>query len=292
MGGRPDALTLAAFAGFVLLAGANGTAIVVSNRELAPFWGAALRFVGAAAIFLVLALATKRTFPTGRALLGAALYGLFAFGGTFAFIYWALQFVKPGFAQVVIALAPLLTLLLALAQHQERFRWPALVGALTCFGGIAFIFQEQLTRAAPIAALAALVGAGLCIAEGNIIAKRFPKSDILTTNVVAMGLSGLLLLALSFAALETRAVPTVWTTWLALAFLVVIGSVAAFALALFVLQRWSASAASYSWVLLPLVAVPLSAWITGEAVTLTLLAGGALVIVGVYVGAIWQPNAR
>ena len=41
-----------------------------------------------------------------------------------------------------------------------------------------------------------------------------------------------------------------------------------------VVNRWPASAASYQTVLMPLVAVALSAWLEGEALTIGLLLGG------------------
>ncbi|MHB8606143.1 MAG: DMT family transporter [Thermoplasmatota archaeon] len=282
----PDASTLVAFVGFVLLAGANGTAISFINRGLAPFWGASLRFIPAALVFIALALAARRPFPRGRALVGVVLYGLLAFAGTFGPIYWALQYVKPGIAQVILALAPLLTLLLAVAQRQERFRWAAFFGALACLAGIAYVFRAQLRSAVPLSGLLAILLAALSLAEGTVAAKRFPKADILTTNVVAMGVAGVVLLALSFAVHEPHALPQRGDTWIAAAYILVAGSVAAFALFLFVLQRWSASAAAYQWVLLPFVAVPLSAWLTGERVTSALLIGGIVVLVGVYFGAI------
>jgi drug/metabolite transporter (DMT)-like permease len=106
-----------------------------------------------------------------------------------------------------------------------------------------------------------------------------------------MGVAGALFLALSFATGEAHALPTNATTWTALLYLIVIGSFAAFLLFLVVLQRWAASAASFQWVMLPLVAVPLSAVLTGESVTTALLVGGVLVLLGVYIGAIWRPRS-
>jgi drug/metabolite transporter (DMT)-like permease len=65
-----------------------------------------------------------------------------------------------------------------------------------------------------------------------------------------------------------------------------VGSVAIFALFLFILKRWTASATSYLFVLFPISAVALSAWLEGEPLSTTLLLGGALVVLGVYVGAL------
>lgn len=287
---RPDGVTLSAFAGFVLLAGANGTAVNFTIRELAPQWSAAVRFLAAAVLFLGFAFATKREFPRGRALVGAVLYGVVAFAFTYGLIYWAFGSVKPGVAQVVIALVPLLTLVMAVAQRQERFRWTTLAGAVMCLVGIAFTFRDQLAGQAPLWALLALVGATLCIAQSTVMAKRFPKADVIATNGVATAVAGLLLLALSFALGEEHALPRLAATWWALAFLVLVGSVAAFVLFLVVVHRWTASAASFQWVLLPLVAVPVSSWLTGEPITPALLGAGVLILGGVYLGAFWRPR--
>lgn len=71
-----------------------------------------------------------------------------------------------------------------------------------------------------------------------------------------------------------------------------IGSVGVFALYLFVLRRWTASAASYQYVLFPLVTVALSAWLQGERITWTFAFGSILVVVGVYRGALRQSSMR
>jgi drug/metabolite transporter (DMT)-like permease len=79
-------------------------------------------------------------------------------------------------------------------------------------------------------------------------------------------------------------------TWAALTYLVLFGSIATFVLALYVMARWTASASSYQLVLMPIVTVISAAWLAGEAVTPSLVVGGLLVLVGVYVGAIARPE--
>ena len=49
---RPDRVTLAAFVGFVLIAGAVSVAIRLGSFELPPFWAATLRYAMAVPIFL------------------------------------------------------------------------------------------------------------------------------------------------------------------------------------------------------------------------------------------------
>jgi drug/metabolite transporter (DMT)-like permease len=81
-------------------------------------------------------------------------------------------------------------------------------------------------------------------------------------------------------------------TWLALAYLVVFGSVVVFILVLYVLERWTASATSYTFLLTPLVAIVLGALLLDEQVRPTFLLGGVLVLAGVYVGAFYKPRGR
>lgn len=287
-----QALVLASFVGFVVLGGANGTAVAYSNRELAPFWGAALRFVAATLAFAVIALVRRRPFPRGRELHGALWFGLLAYFGTYALIYWAFETVKPGAAQVILALVPLVTLGLASLQRVEPFRWTALAGGVVCLAGIAYIFRGSVAAGVSASGILALLGATLCIAQAGLVAQRFPKADWAITNVVALAPAAALFLALSLAVREPWIVPHRPATWVAVTYLVVFGSVAAFALYLHVLRNWPASRAAYQWVLLPIVAVPLSALLTGEPMTLGLVTGAAVVLVGVYVGAFWRPRTR
>jgi drug/metabolite transporter (DMT)-like permease len=68
--------------------------------------------------------------------------------------------------------------------------------------------------------------------------------------------------------------------------LAVIGSVLVFLLFLVVLQYWTASRASYGFVLIPIVTLLLSAWLDDEAISTSLVLGGLLILTGVYVGAL------
>ena len=184
---RPD---LAAFGGAVLIGGSNFVAVKLSNTELAPMYGAALRFTGAAAIFGLLALALSVPLPRGAALGGDAIYGALAFGGAYG-----------------------------------------AVGAL-------------------------------------------------------------MLWIASVAASEPWTLPSQSSTWLAVVWLATAGSVGLFYLVLLVIQRWTASAAVYSLALTPVVAIALGAVLAGEPVTIGVVAGAAIVLLGVYVGAIRRPTDR
>ena len=284
VGGSLDRTTLLAFAGIVLLGGVNGSAIRVGNAELGPFWGATLRF-GLASLVLFAIVAVRHVrLPRGRALLGSTVYGLLSFGVTFALINWALVETPAGLAQVILALVPLLTLLLAVAQGIERFRLQGVVGSLVSIAGVALIFGERLGGVPLVSMLAILVGAA-SLAEANIVAKRLPHCHPVANNAIGMGVGAVLLLGLTLVSGESLAVPVRPSTLVALGYLALVGSVVVFTLYLVVIQRWTASATSYTLLLMPLVSVIVAAVVLNEPITPILVLGGLLVLAGVYLGA-------
>ncbi len=282
------ALPLLAFAGIVLLIGSNIVAIRLSNRELPPLWGAGARFLVAAGLFLVLMQVRGLRFPRGRSLLGSVLFGLTGIAAYFAFVYWGLVEVGAAYGQVLLSLVPLITFFLALAQGLERFRWPAVAGAIVTVAGIATIFHQQAGQVVSALSLLALLAAAVCAAQAGIILKLYPPESLLAANTVAMSFGAAILIALSVASGETPVLPARPETWAAFAFLSTIGTVGTFLLVMYLLRHWSASAASYQYVLAPVVALALAAIVLGERVGADFFVGGALVLSGVYLGAILQ----
>jgi drug/metabolite transporter (DMT)-like permease len=287
-----DRQVIAAFLGVVLFGGLNAIAVKATVGELAPFWGAAVRFVSAGAIMAGLVILARREFPRGRSLTGGMLYGAVGFAASYGLIYTGLRETPAGTAMVLIALTPLFTFGLAIIQGQERFRVQGLVGALVALAGVAVVFADQLSADVPIASLGFVVLGAICIAETGVIIKWIPRSDPFGTNAVAMLTGGTILLVASRVASEEWAVPAQPATWAAIGYLVVLGSVLMFALYVFALERWTASAVSYVTLLMPLVTVSVAAAVIAERVSPALLAGAAIVLVGVYVGAFLRVPRR
>ena len=283
----PDRVTLAAFVGIVFFGGFNAIAIKYSNAELPPFWGATLRFGLAAALLLVVLLARRIALPRGQQLVGSVLYGILGFAISYALVYWALLEVPAGTAMIILALVPLLTLVLAVVQGLEQFRWQGAAGALVAVAGIAIVFSDQaagtsLTNLLPMVAI--LLGA-LAIAESSVVVKRLPRSHPIANNALAMSVGAALLLIVSLVAGEAWSAPQQASTIAAVGFLVVIGSVGLFMLFLFVIERWTASSTSYTVLLMPLITVAAATVLVDEPITAGIVAGGALVLAGTYIGA-------
>jgi drug/metabolite transporter (DMT)-like permease len=281
-----DRLVLGAFGVIVLLGGTNFVAGRVSIRELPPFWAGGLRLAAAAAVLLALVAIQRLPVPRGRALLGVLAYGVLGFGAAYGFAYWGFQQVSAGLGAVILSVTPLFTFGLALLHGQENFRWRPLLGGAVALAGIAVMFSGTVSAAVPLASLLAIVAMALCNAEASVLVKQFPKSHPITTNAIAMLIGAVMLLVLSGLFREPRPIPTQTSTWVALLYLIVLGSTTLFVLFLFVLRSWPASTVSYMFVLFPFVAVALSVWLDGTRITPALALGGILVLLGVFVGAV------
>ena len=133
---RPDSKILAAFTAMVFIGGTNFVAVRLSDRGLAPLYGAGLRFVGAAVLLCIFLVVRHIAPPTREQLKGTLLYGALGFGASYAFAYLALVSLPSGVAAVVMGSVPLITMLLAVAHGVERFRLRGLVGGTIAIAGI------------------------------------------------------------------------------------------------------------------------------------------------------------
>jgi drug/metabolite transporter (DMT)-like permease len=233
-----ERVALTAFLSYAVLAGGNAVGVRFSNRELAPLWGASLRFALAAALLLAVMVLLRLAFPHGRALVGSLLYGLFNIGAAFGLTYYGLVHIHAGLGQILLALVPLATLLLAVLWRQERLGAAAVIGTLLALTGVAVISYSPLHKNVPLLSVLAVVGGAICFAQALVLVRRFPPVHPVTMNAIGMTTGAALLLPAALIADEPIVLPHRLETWAAMAYLVVIGSVVVFLLYLIVLRYW------------------------------------------------------
>jgi drug/metabolite transporter (DMT)-like permease len=281
---RADRITLIAFLLAVGFGGLGTVFVRVTLREIPPMWGGALRFTTAAIILLAIVRWRRIERPRGRALIGAMLFGLLGMGLSTLLIYRSLVSTPAGVTQVILALVPLETLLFAVAVRLEAFRWEGLIGSAIAIVGVAVVFGDQLNSNVPLTGLVAVLGAGLSISSTTVALKWFPSSNPLAAASVALPMGAALFWVASFAFGEPHDLPTTPAVWAALAWLTFVGTLGVMLLFLFVVGRMSASKASYQFLLMPLVTVVASSIVNGEQISPAFIVGGAIVLMGVYVG--------
>ena len=288
----PDRLTLAAFALFIILAAGAPVAIRFTYAELPPFWSATARFGTGALIFWVLVLLRKIPMPRGHELVGAALFGALSIGGGFVLAAWGLVKTPAALTSVLLALMPLLTIFFASLHGLESLRWQGLMGSLLAVAGIAVVFGGSTGEALSIPHVLAIIAAAAFLAEAGVVVKKFPRSHPYATNAIAMTVGVVILGAASLLSGERWVVPSLANTWIALGYLVIVVTVFAFLLYLYVLRRWTASGASYGFVMSPLITVILATQLAGEQITSSFIVGAGLVLSGVVLGALLPSKAN
>ncbi len=279
-----DRTALIAFVVAVLVLGGNPVGVRFSNRELAPFFGAALRFAISAAVLFAIVALRGIALPRGRALVGAGLYGFGQFFLNFALLYWALVEVSAGTFSVVFATLPLWTILLSSAVGFERLTARNVIGTLVAVAGLAVVFASEISGNVPLVRVGAILAGALSAAGTGVLVKAFPRTDPVATNAVGTLVGAPLLLVLAAVAGERLALPHETATWLAIAFLV-LSTVVGFVTVTFVILRWTPSAAAYQVTISPIVTVVLATLLAGEAFGPGFFVGGAIVLLGVVIGA-------
>jgi drug/metabolite transporter (DMT)-like permease len=279
-------------AGFLLLTAIWGTTWAVIRVGLGgvpPFTGVALRFTLAGAILLALA----RPFGVrlGRAPHERALWlanGVLSFCLSYSAVYWSEQYLPSGLAAVLFATFPLFVAALAhFLLPGERLRGGAALGLVLGFAGVAVIFSDDLTllggEAVRRAAFVMLVSP-LVSALASVLVKRWGSGvHPLSLSAVPMLFAGVVMGAVAF--LVERQLPLVLDARSvgAILYLAILGSAVTFTVYYWLLAKMKATSLALTSYLIPIVAVAVGALAFDEPLRPRLLAGSALVLVGVVV---------
>jgi len=261
---------------------------VVVEADIPPLLGMGVRFLVAALLlmgFLTLRGGPRSLRVTGRELRAAAIMGTLLLLMGNGFVAVAEQTVPSGLAALIVGAVPLWFVLLRVSGG-ERPRTMTWLGVLVGFGGIAAVSLPRggIDGVEPWGVMVILV-ATLSWALGSYFSPRLglPRGALVATAYemlaggVIMTIVSLLVGELNgFAPAEVPA-----RGWLALAYLVVIGSLLGYTAYGFALANAPLSlVGTYAYVN-PVVAVFLGWLILAEPVTAVVLGGGLLVVLGV-----------
>ncbi|WP_198663434.1 EamA family transporter [Jiangella endophytica] len=261
---------------------------VVVEADIPPFLGMGLRFLAAGLLmlgYLWLRHGRERLRVSPRELRGAAVMGLLLLVLGNAMVAVAEQTVPSGLAALVVGAISLWFVLLQVAGGQ---RPPALtwIGILVGLAGVAVIcLPRGGIEGVEAWGIGILLFGTISWAFGSYFSPRLglPR-NALVASAYEMLTGGVLLLIVSaatgeFADLHVASVPA--KGWLALVYLIVLGSLLAYTAYGYLLAHAPLSLiGTYAYVN-PVVAVILGWAILAEPVTSIVLAGGALVVGGV-----------
>jgi drug/metabolite transporter (DMT)-like permease len=269
----------------VLVWSSTWVVIAVGLEDVAPFFGAGIRFALAGMGVLVAAALLRR--PLRTDVLLAVLVGVLPFATSYGLIYWAEQYVTSGLAAVLFGVLPLYVALLgAIFLPAEPLRARLLAGIGIAIGGLVLAFGESLGLGGERAGLAAgaVVLASLSSAIGNVAIKlRAAKVDALVMNGWAMLIGGVLLLAVSAPTEDWAA--TIWSPASigSILYLAAFGTGFTFVTLTVLLRELPAVTVSFISMVIPFGALALGAIFRDEPVTALAVFGALLVVAGIAV---------
>ena len=271
--------------------GFNFVVIEVGLRSgLPPLLMAALRFVVAALPVLWL---PRPAIPGGR----LVAIGMFLFVGQFALLFTGMAAgMPPGLASVTQQSQAFLTALLAAAVLRERPSARAVAGMVVAFSGLALIGTTAGGGGMTGLGLALCLAGAASWAVGNVLLRGAGSSPGGPVALMAwLGLVPILpLLALSLAVEGPRAVGHALvgingSGIAAVLYLAVPATLVGYGIWGFLMARYPATTVAPFALLVPITGAVSSAVVTGESFGGVRLAGMALVVAGLAVGALRWP---
>ena len=271
-----------------LVWGSTYLAIRVVVESAPPLLAMGTRFLFAGAILaaiLALRHGPGRLRVTRRQLGAAGLVGaLLLLGGNGA-VALAERTVPSGLTALLIAATPFFLVCLRTGTGDPPRGW-SIAGTLIGFVGIAVLARPGgHTGDIETWGLLLLIFASFSWAIGSFLSPRLPlPASPFVATMWEMSLGGLALLMMGAARGELRGFSVAQVegvAWAWLAYLVLVGSLAAFTAYIWLLHNAPISlTATYAYVN-PVVAVILGALVLAEPVTLSIVLGGLVVVVGV-----------
>jgi drug/metabolite transporter (DMT)-like permease len=261
--------------------------IKIGLADLPPFTFAAIRFVFASIILVLLISARGVRWPRQRKdWLLIAIVGLLQFSLNYGLVFWGEQHISSGLAAVLQSTFPAFGLIIAhYYLPAERITARRIFGVLLGVVGVSIIFSDQLTVAGHLALLGsmALVLSAFFGSYGNVLVKAYgTKIDpqVLAAGQMIFGLPPLLMLGL---VTEGNPLSFRWTTMaiISLAYLVIVGSVIAFGLYYWLVRHMDVTKTMLIALVTPVVAVVLGIVVLNEQLNWRLFAGAACIISGI-----------
>jgi drug/metabolite transporter (DMT)-like permease len=285
---RTKIAAIAAFVALCIIWSSTWLAIKFGLRDLPPISFVALRFIIAVIVLLAISVGRVRLLPPNRGDFKLLAYtGVLMFAINYALLFWAELYVSSGLSAVLQATIPIFGMVFAhYIIPSEPLRAARIAGAVLAIGGVAVICSRLLDFGGLLAFWGgvAIVFGAAGAAFSNVLLKaraiRLAPAMIAAWQMI-FGLVPLLIVGLL---VEGNPLQFHWTPRAAfcLVYLAIPGSAFAFLLLYWLMPRMSVTNLQTISFITPPGAVAFGWLLGGETFNLWSLAGGALVLAGVW----------
>jgi drug/metabolite transporter (DMT)-like permease len=271
----------------VVIWSANFVVAKAAVEALGPLTFTSIRYVVATStLFLLVRWRLGPVRPPARTALTLIGLGMLGFGGYQLLWSIGLTQITAGDSALIVAVSPVLTVLLAGAVGMDRLTPPKLVGALVAFGGVAVVVTagRELSLGASLVGELLTLGAAVLWAVYTIAGTRMLR-QVDPLQATAWAVLGGMLFLLPFGAHEIATSPPPEVTPAAVLGILYSGALAAAVSNVLVfnaIRLVGPSRVIVSQFLVPFGAVVLGALVLAEPVGIAQVAGGAVIVFGVW----------
>jgi len=289
----PTLWVVIAFALVYVVWGSTYFFIQMAIHGFPPFLMGAVRFVIAGALMLSwCAIKGDKLWIAGD-VKTAAMSGCLMLVGGMGIVIWAERTLPSAMVAIIVSIGPLWFVILDKPNWKKNLRSASIVGGLVVgFAGVCLLFGEAIMQSLhgdftteQLISLGMLIFGPGAWALGGLYSKKHPgASPARLTTAWQMLAAGLVYLPISalhneFSGFDAANVPT--QAWLAIAFLIVFGSVIAFTAYVWLLSVRPATQVSTHAYVNPVIAVLLGVWAGSEQISVWQLLGLGVILLSV-----------
>lgn len=199
---------------------------------------------------------------------------------------WGVKYISSGLGAIIGAMVPVWIVLISICKG-ERITKLALFGILICFSGVCIIFYEHLLDFLQPDfqfGIFLSVTATITWAFGTLYTKKKASTfNPYFSLGLQMFISSIFLFAFIGAtgtSIPLSEIPA--SSWWSIAYLIVFGSILTFIAFIYALQKLPTELSSVYAYFNPIVAVVLGAYIFDESLTVIIVVGGSVTLIGLY----------
>jgi drug/metabolite transporter (DMT)-like permease len=267
--------------------------IKIAVQEVGPITLVAFRVSFGLLFGIAVILAQRVALPRDlKTWLPVLILGITNVAIPFFLISWGEQTIDSAVASILDATVPLFTIVAAhVMLSDDKMTLPKTLGLLIGFAGVVVLVSKDFgSSASPILGQLAVIVASMFYAGSSIYARKATEATPAILRSAGPLISSTAIMWLATLTLERPIkIPQLPITWIALAWLGILGSGLAFVLAYYLIHEIGPTRATMVTYLFPLGGVLLGVTFLHEQLSWQLLAGGAL-IVGSLVVANWEPK--
>lgn len=238
-------------------------------------------------LYVIFFLSKGRALPRGKEWGPIIILSLLNFALSNGLSTWGVKYISAGLGSIIAATFPLWIVIINLFSVRSKIPAKAVIGLLLGFTGVCVIFYEHLgdfLNAEFRFGILLSLTASWTWAFGTLYTKQqaaaFNPYFSLGLQMLISGILTSLIAGISGQTIPVQDIP--WQSWTAIAYLATFGSVISFIAYLYALQNLPTEQASIYAYINPVVAVLLGSLLFNEKLTLFIIAGGAITLVGVH----------